>query len=160
MFYTHGMKRIVPVLILAFGLAACTADQVTGTLEASVDAAIAGASIADPQYAPYYAIVTACLSDATTELGTTAAPAIKASAISAACASAVAAGKVGGTPVAAISAALSAFLQSVEALSAEIELSKPEFELAFAGKSAKLDHARLKRIEKKVAKLKTLTKGK
>ena len=148
------MKHVIPVLILALGLTACSSDQVTVTLEAAVDAVIAADSIARPEDAPYLALVTSCLSSATSVLASADTPQLKATTIAADCAASVAAGKVGGTTVQAVSAALNAFLMSVETLSAEIQFSRPDLALAFAGNAPHLDRRRLKRIEKKIANLK------
>lgn len=146
--------RLLLPLVGCLLLTACTAGQITSTLEAAVDAAIAADSIARPQDAPILAIVTSCLDQAETELAGTSTPAIKATAIAADCAAAVSAAR-SSTTLAAVSAALSTFLRTVASTSAEIQFTHPEMVNAFAGSSGeKLSAKALKHIRAKIERLK------
>lgn len=149
------MKRICFLLPFVLLFAACTSDQVTASLEAAVDAAIAADSIARPQDAPYLALATTCLDQAETILAGSATPAIKAGQISAACATAVAGQASAPVTVQAVSAALNVFLSHVSSLAAQIQLSNPAAVNAFLGSPvAKLSRSKLKKIRAKLEKLK------
>lgn len=148
------MKRTIYLLIPCLFLLACSSSQITATLEATVNALIAADSIARPQDAPTLSVVTSCLDQATTVLAGTATPAIKGATIAADCAAALTASR-SNTALAAVSAALSSFLQAVAQTSAQIQFSRPEMVSAFAGSSqGKISQKKLKEIRKKIEKLK------
>jgi hypothetical protein len=153
------MKRTCLLLAAALMLSACTSDQVTVSLEAAVDAAIAADAIARPQDAPYLTLATGCLDQAETILAGTGTPAIKAAQVSAACAAAVAAQVNAPVSVQAVSAALNVFLSHVQQLSAQVQFSNPRMVAAFAGSpAAKPSKARLAKIRKKLDRLKAHSK--
>lgn len=146
--------RLMLPLVAALCLTACTAGQITSTLEAAVDAAIAADSVIRPQDAPDLALITGCLDQAETVLAGSASPAIKATTIAADCAAAVSAAR-SSTTLAAVSAALSTFLHAVDRTSAEIQFARPEMVNAFAGSAQeKVSAKALKRIRAKIEKLK------
>src|SRR5580698_536408 len=103
------MKRIV-AFALCLGLAACTQDQVTQTLEATVDAAIAAATIASPSSVPYLVVVQSCVDAASSILESGQTAALEAAQIASACATAEAQSTNAPIQVQAVAAALKAFL--------------------------------------------------
>lgn len=148
------MNKIAIVLIAALLLTACTTDQVTTTLEATVDAAAAYDLATRPQDAPYIALVTQCVDSAQIALADGKAPSLQATEIGLACASAVAAG-TGNVNFAAVAQSLSAFLRAIQTTSAQIQFSRPEMVNAFAGsKIEKLNRKKLQDIRAKIDKLK------
>ena len=153
------MKKLI-LLPLLLSLVSCTSDQVTTTLEAAVDAAIAFDAIARPQDAPYLAEATSCLDQAEIILAASnLSTALKSTEIGAACASAVAAGN-GNVDVQAVSAALNAFLKALNVTSAQIQFSNPQMVNAFQGsKQGKISQAKLKKIRKKIDLLKKKLKN-
>jgi hypothetical protein len=152
------MKKLI-LLPLLLSLVSCTSDQVTTTLEAAVDAAIAFDAIARPQDAPYLAEATNCLDQAESILASNLSTTLKSTEIGAACASAVAAGN-GNVDVQAVSAALNAFLKALNVTSAQIQFSNPQMVNAFQGsKQGKISQAKLKKIRKKIDLLKKKLKN-
>lgn len=157
----------------ALFLTACTADQVTTSLELAVDAALAAAPAIeqaagvapDTQQAVsgYLALTQTCLVSAESVLSAGRPVASAAAAVADACSANALQSPVlpSGTPsnvvsaVNAVAKALSVFLNSVPK-SAAIYLSHPEFASGFAGKpaKAKADKKRLARIRRKLEKLK------
>lgn len=148
------MKRIIGILALCLGLAACTSDQVTATLEAAVNAAIAADAIARPQDQPILNVAIECLDNAETVLASAGTTSAKATEIAAACASAVT-GLSGNTDMQALSAALNAFLKSVGDTQIALD-TRPELAESFAsGPKDRIPSRRaLNRIRKKLDALK------
>lgn len=148
------MRGLAAVLALSVLMTACTSDQVTGTLEAAVDAAIAADSIARPQDQPYLTLATGCMDAAASELESSDAPAIKASKIGLACSQVVSASQGAPIGVQAVVAALNTFLRTVESTKTAYQFSSPAMVSAFnASPAAKVSTSRLKRIRKKLKKL-------
>lgn len=153
------MKKLSVLALCSALLIGCSQSEITVTLEAAVDAAIAADSIARPQDAPYLAVATSCLDQAETILASSATPQIQATEISAACAAAVASAN-GNLDVQAVAAALNAFLKAVEAVNAAV-LSHSQAVNAFADPPhAKMSKRKLADIRKKIDKLKAMQKGK
>lgn len=151
------MKKLLLIPLLV-SLSACASDQITTTLEATVDAAIAADSITRPQDASYLATVTICLDQAETILASGVSATIKATTIGAECASAVAAGN-GNIGVQAVAAALNAFLKSLNVTVSEIKFSNPQFVNSWTNsKEGKISKSKLKKIRKKIDKLKASLK--
>ena len=150
--------RILLIAVLTLSLVACTQDQITTTLEAAVNAAIAADSIARPQDQPYLTLATGCLDSAESILSGTSTPVIKGTQIAAACASAIAAGAGAPVDVQAVAAALNTFLQAVTVTQAQLSQPVP-FSNSFMGSgggaaNAKLDKRALGKIRKKLDQLK------
>lgn len=149
------MKKIAVLAVLSLFCAACTQDQVTATLGALVNAAVAAADIAVPQDAVLLDSVTStCIDPALTALQSTATGASKSVTILASCTPLVS--TLGNsTALKAVSAALSSFLSSVSGLVADAQ-STPAGANAFFGSTsaAKLDQAKLKKLRKQVDALK------
>lgn len=146
--------RILVAIALCISLAACSSDQITVTLEAAVDAAIAADAVARPQDQAYLALAAGCLDQAETILAGTASPAIKSTAIGAACATAVAAGSAAGPGVQAVAIALTTFLRQVSTVAAQIRISGPVNSFMSSTPEAKLSKSKLKAIRKKINALK------
>lgn len=147
--------RSALVFALCISLAACTSDQITTTLEAAVEAAIAADTIARPADRPYLDVTQGCLDAAVSILASTQAPAVKAGLISSICAAAVAAESNAPVTVQAVSAALNAFLRVVAQTSAAIQFSNPAAVNAFLGaKAAQPSRKKLRRIREKLDALK------
>lgn len=152
------MKQFIALALVAvFSLSqvACTKDEVTATLGALVNAAIAAADIAFPQDAAILNQVTsACVDPALSILESSETGAQKSIDILAACTPMVA--LLGhNTVLQAVSAALASFLDSVRGLTAEA-VQTPAGALAFAGSTsaAKVNKAELKKLRAQVAALK------
>lgn len=147
------MRTLIAIALCA-SLVACSADQITVTLEAAVDAAIAADAVARPQDQPYLALATGCLDQAEAILAGTSSVAIKSTAIGAACATAVAAGNSAGTGVQAVAIALTTFLRQVSTVAAQIRISGPANSFMASVPEAKLSKSKLKAIRKKINALK------
>jgi hypothetical protein len=149
------IRRVSLLLAASLFLAACTSDQVTQTLEAAVDAAIAADSIARPQDQPYLTLAQGCLDAAASVLETNGAPGMMATQIGAQCATAVAAEQGAPITVQAVSAALNTFLRAVTVTTSQIRFSNGlAINAWLASPSGKISKARLKKIRKKLDKLK------
>lgn len=159
--------RITAVCILGLSLAACTTDQITLTLGALVDAGVAAATIVDPSALPILNEVSACVSDSTTILDSTANGINKAGQIASACASAVAATNNAPVGLQAVAAALKTFMNAVSAIAtAQLEpsLRNEGFNVAVnsfmgadaKGKPTKINHAKMVEIKVKAEKLRKI----
>lgn len=178
-------KRIAIILVAALALTACTSENVTVTLEAAVDAAIAAAGIFEtisgvsPQtqaaVGTYLSLAQACVTDAVTTLSDkTETPAAQVAKIAASCAASAQSTLPAGTPqnvvlaVTAVSNAITAFLTELHSTSVTsvnaFVLTSPAMVSAFANKpgaaAPHLNQRRLKRIHEKVLKLQQKTKKK
>ena len=149
------MKKIAVLAVLSLFCAACTTDQVTASLGALVNAAVAAADIAAPQDAVLLnAVTSVCIDPALSTLESTATGASKSVAILASCTPLVS--TLGNsTALQATAAALNSFLSAVKGLVAE-NISTPEYANAFFGSTsaAKVDQAKLKKLRKQVEALK------
>jgi hypothetical protein len=132
-------------------LTGCTTSQVEATLEETVDAAIAAASVDLPAAAVAILdqVQTTCLTPVAAELASTDTGAAKAAKITADCTAALASLATAGSTLAKVSAALSAFLTAVSetelAMSTAIRQAGAESFFASA-KAAKTDHVSAKRL--------------
>lgn len=146
--------RTIIAIALCVSLIACSPDQITVTLEAAVDAAIAADAVARPQDQPYLALATGCLDQAEAILAGTSSAAIKSTAIGAACATAVSAGSSAGPGVQAVAIALTTFLRQISTVAAQIRISGPVNSFMTSVPEAKLSKSKLKAIRKKINALK------
>lgn len=163
------MKTTLTVMMLGL-LTACTGEQVTATLEAAVDAAIAVAPVIEASgvspgmqmiIGNYLTAAQSCMGRATTILGAaTLAPAEQGVQIASACATSASVTLPLGTPqnvAVAVTAVASAIANFIQATHAPVPLP-PGAHSFFETKDAArkhIDQKRLARIRKKLEKIKT-----
>jgi hypothetical protein len=167
---TLNRPAIISVAALTLTLAACAANEIMASLEATVDATEAAfpAVAAETKLSPettalimaYLADVNkAALASAPILADTTTTPAEKGMAIEAAFAAVLSPNLPAGTPqtvaavVGAVAGAVQVFLGQIQTASAKIQFTHPEFTNAFRGKAAapKPKKGDLDRIVKKAA---------
>lgn len=142
---------------LAFSQVACTAGQITGTLEFAVDAYASFEAVAAPNSADaaFAVIAGQCLNNATSELDSTDTNLQKFTAVTAECLAAsegVPGLSIGGK---ALVNAIGSFLNNIKTLeSLRFDPRFRKFANAYANSTdARIDKKALKRIKKKLAKL-------